>query len=68
MGRGSSKAGGTSLKGHFESEDDRIEKFMSKRVSGMGEAIEMTNGQIIEHYPMKYMMEQLKDFKANGEL
>lgn len=69
-GRGaSSGAGGNSLQKHFESENARIQAFMDKKIGENGDSIEMSNGQILEHYTMKDMKNNiLKEFKGNGSM
>ena len=49
----------------YESENQRLTDFLSKKGSG---SIEMSNGNVIEHYSRKFMNTILKEAKQNGEM
>lgn len=69
MGGGSSGDGTISpaLQKHFNKENTRVEEFMSGRASSKsGGSITMDNGQILERYTMKEMLDILKETKDNG--
>lgn len=75
-GRGSSSGkadnkavGGISrdLQKHFDKENARVEQFMSGRAKPHS-SIEMENGQILERYTTKQLIDYLKDAKNSGGL
>lgn len=58
-----------SLQKHFDKENARVEKFMSGKASDKaGGSITMNNGQILERYTMKSMLDVLKETKDNGNV
>ena len=55
------------LQRHFDSENARVEEFMSGKASSKsGGSLEMDNGQILERYTLKEMVDILKETKDNG--
>lgn len=56
------------LQRHFDKENAKVEAFMSGRVDSRGSSITMDNGQILERYPQKEMLDILKEQKDNGSV
>lgn len=68
-GKVGSTTGAANLEKHFERENARVEEFMSGKASSKsGGSIEMDNGQILERYTNKEMLDILKESKENGTL